>query len=306
LPVCDIPILRYGIANLVAHGIRDIVINLHHRGDLIEREIGDGSGLGASVEYSREEQLLGTGGGLKRALPLLDPFGRDEPFLSLNGKLIFDLDLSAVLAAHRDDPGTLGTMVVRPVPDAEAWGAVDVRSLASQGGPPLRVQNILGRGEWMFCGIHVTRPSVIARLPDGEACMIRQGYLPWIRSGGQVGAYIADPNLYFAEHSTPERYLLSNLALLAEASLRYPPGLLHGVEASAHLHPTARLRHPVKIGAGAHVAEGVELGPGVVVGAHAIVESNARLTEVVVWPHARCDGNIRSAIVHGDNHIVPC
>src|SRR5687768_8226925 len=88
LPVCDVPIVRFGIAQLVAHGVRDIVINVHHRGDVIERELGDGSGLGARIRYSSEDVLLGTGGGLKHALALLDPDGEDAPFVSMNGKLI--------------------------------------------------------------------------------------------------------------------------------------------------------------------------------------------------------------------------
>src|SRR5687767_7080185 len=77
LPVCDLPIVRYGIALLVGHGIRDIVVNTHHRGDVIEAEIGDGAALGARVRYSAEPELRGTGGGLKQALHLLDPEGRD-------------------------------------------------------------------------------------------------------------------------------------------------------------------------------------------------------------------------------------
>src|ERR1700712_5518674 len=101
LPVCGVPILAYGITNLVAHGITDLVINTHHRGDVIEDEIGDGRRFGARVQYIHEATLLGTGGGLKHALPLLDPDGCDEPFLSINGKLIFDLDVTALAAAHR-------------------------------------------------------------------------------------------------------------------------------------------------------------------------------------------------------------
>jgi len=165
LPVCDLPILRYGIAQLVAHGIRDIVINVHHRGDVIERELGDGAALGARIAYSPEDVILGTGGGLKHALALLDPDGSDQPFVSMNGKLIFDVDLTALLAAHAADPEALGTLVVRRVPDAVAWGAVDVRF--ADGHRP-RVTNVLGDGQHMFCGVHVTRPSVVARLPDGS------------------------------------------------------------------------------------------------------------------------------------------
>src|SRR5262245_66594897 len=80
MPVCGIPILAYGITNLVGHGITELVINTHHRRELFEREIGDGRQWGARIHYSHEDKLLGTGGGLKNALRLLDPAGTDEPF----------------------------------------------------------------------------------------------------------------------------------------------------------------------------------------------------------------------------------
>ena len=293
LPVCDIPILRYGVALLVGHDIRDIVVNLHHKGELIRAELGDGSALGARIRYSEEDSLLETGGGLKRALPLLDPDGRDEPFLSMNGKLIFDLDIAALLAHCARDPDVLGTMVVRHVPDATTWGAVRVESDANSGA---RVRDILGPGEHMFTGVHVTRPSVVRRLPDGPACMIRQGYLPWLRDGEQVGAFEAGP-VYFSEHSLPERYLAANLELVAGDHLRHPPGPLHGVDSSAHVHPTAILRRPFRIGPGAHIGAEAVVGPGAIVGAHAIVEDGAHIERAVVWSHARASGTVRDAVL---------
>jgi NDP-sugar pyrophosphorylase family protein len=289
LPVCGLPILAYGVTNLVAHGISELVINTHHRGDLIERELGDGRRYGARIRYIHEPHILGTGGGLKHALPLLDPDGRDEPFFSVNGKLIFDVDFTAVLAAHRAAGDVLGTMVVRRVPDAKAWGAVQVRDVD--------VVDILGDGEHMFCGVHVTRPSVMARLPDGEADSIRQGYLPWMRAGGRVAAY-EHVHGYFAEHSTPERYLDSNWALLAGDTLRHPPGRTRGIDPTARIHPTAMLVEPLRIGAGAHVAAGVTVGPYAVVGDGARVERD--LARAIVWPGATADAsNSADPIVTG-------
>jgi NDP-sugar pyrophosphorylase family protein len=278
LPVCGLPILAYGVANLVGHGITELVINTHHLGDVIERELGDGRRFGARIRYVHESVILGTGGGLKHALPLLDPEGRDEPFLSANGKLIFDLDVTSLIAAYRAAGEMLGMMVVRRVPDAGSWGAVHVEDG--------NVVDILGDGEHMFCGVHVTRPSVMARLPDGEADSIRQGYLPWIRAGGRVAAYEHTAG-YFAEHSTPERYLESNWALLAHASLRHAPGRTQGVDPTARIHPTATIIAPVKIGAGARIAAGVTVGPLAVVGDGARVERD--LAHTVVWPGATAD-----------------
>jgi mannose-1-phosphate guanylyltransferase len=282
LPVCGVPILAYGITNLVAHGITELVINTHHRGDVIERELGDGRRLGARITYVHEPVLLGTGGGLKHALPWLDPDGRDEPFVSCNGKLIFDLDVTALVAAYRAAGDVLGMMVVRRVPDARAWGAVQVVHDARGA----RIADILGDGEHMFCGVHVTRPSVMARLPDGECDSIRQGYLPWLRAGERLAAYEHAAG-YFAEHSTPERYLESNWALLGGAPLRHPPTRLAGVDPTARIHPSATIAPPVAIGAGAVIGAGVTVGPRAIVGDGAIIR--ASIAHTVVWAGAVVD-----------------
>ena len=276
LPVCGHAIVSYGIANLVAHGIRDIVINTHHKGDVIRHEIGDGARWGARVQYIHEDVILGTGGGLKHALHLLDPDKTDEPFVSMNGKLVFDLDITALLAAYRAT-SALGMMVVRRVPDAKAWGAVLVRDG--------RVHDVLGEGEHMFCGVHVTRPSVVARLPDGEACMIRQGYLPWMHAGEPVAAY-EHRDGYFAEHSTPQRYFEGNLDVL-HGQLRHPPGRLGRVDPTARIHPTAKIVPPVHIGSFARIDADCVVGPDAIVGDQAHVTRS--ISRTVVWANATTD-----------------
>jgi len=294
LPVCGVPILAYGITNLVAHGITELVINTHHRADLIQQTLGDGRRFGARIHYVHEPVLLGTGGGLKHALPLLDPDGRDEPFLSINGKLIFDLDVTALIAAHHAAGDILGMMVVRRVPDARDWGAVQVQ--VDDRGP--RVTDILGDGEHMFCGAHVTRPSVMARLPVGESDSIRQGYLPWLRGGERVAAY-EHRDGYFAEHSTPERYLASNWALLGGVQLRHPPTTrLRGIDPTARIHPTATIVEPVKIGAHAVIGADVTIGPNAVIGDAAVVRVS--LAHTIVWAGAVVDAPPSESIVTGD------
>jgi NDP-sugar pyrophosphorylase family protein len=237
--------------------------------------------------------ILGTGGGLKHALRLLDPDGRDEPFLSVNGKLIFDLDVTALVRAYRAAGDVLGMMVVRPVPDARDWGAVNVQ--VDGRGP--HVADILGDGGHMFCGVHVARPSVMARLPDGEADSIRQGYLPWLRAGARVAAYEHQDG-YFAEHSTPERYLASNWALLGGAPLRHPPGKLAGIDPTARIHPGATIIAPVKIGVGAVVGAGATVGPNAILGDGAIVR--ASIANTVVWAGAVVDSTPTTAVVTGE------
>jgi NDP-sugar pyrophosphorylase family protein len=185
-------------------------------------------------------------------------------------------------------------MVVRPVPDALAWGAVDVRPTGDGG--RLRIHDILGKGSHMFCGVHVTRPSVVARLPDGEACMIRQGYLPWLRAGEHLSAF-EQRDGYFAEHSTPARYLASNWAMLDGVPLTAAPGELRGVDEAADVAAGVTVREPVRVGPGAMIGAGAVVGPYAVVGTGAIVEANSVIERSVVWADARVTGEVRDAIV---------
>jgi len=303
LPVCDSEIVRYGIALLVAHGIRDIVINLHYKADRFRAELGDGTELGARISYSYEPTILGTGGGIKHALHLLDPDDTDEPFLVLNGKLIFDLDLGALLAAHAADPDVLGTLVVRRVDNRGAFSALEV---TPERDGRLRLRNVFGAGEHMFCGVQVTRPSVMRRLPEGECCSIRQGYLPWLRAGEPVAAFEVDSRRFFAEHSTPARYLASNLSLLRGAlaekrgeppPLAHPPAPLMGIDITARVDPSVVIRHPVRIGARAYVGANAVIGPDAVIGARSHVEPGARVERSVVWRGARVTESMRDCIV---------
>ena len=96
LPVCDYPLARYAVALLRGYDIRDVVVNLHHLGDQIEAELGDGADLGVQLSYSREPEILGTGGGLRRMAEYLSHNGH-EPCVVINGKIVAEIDLEAAI-----------------------------------------------------------------------------------------------------------------------------------------------------------------------------------------------------------------
>jgi NDP-sugar pyrophosphorylase family protein len=269
LPVCDIPLIRYAVALLRGAGIAEIAVNLHHRGELIRKELGDG------FYYSEERDILGTGGGIARIADWLTRDGRDS-FVVVNGKIVSDIDVAATLR-HHDATNGAATMVVREVPDAHKWGAIDV-------GDNGRVTGIIGQGRsgahaCMFTGVHVLSPRLVARLPPtGESDSIRQAYIPALLDGERIEAirYAG----YWHEHSTPERYLQGNWNLLSgSVTLTHPPGAIRAIAPSAIVEP------------------GAQLSPQVVIGARSVVRGGARLDRVVVWPDSVVDGAIESAIV---------
>lgn len=121
LPVGGVPIIYRTIDLLRKHGFTEIVINLHHLGEQIESSVGDGSKFGVRIRYSWEEELLGTGGGIKAAQHLLG----DESFLVVNSDILIDIDLKDVITYHLNSKGA-ATLVVRDDLTFSGYGAVKV------------------------------------------------------------------------------------------------------------------------------------------------------------------------------------
>ncbi len=149
----------------------------------------------------------------------------------------------------------------------------------------------------MFCGVHLTKASVVAKLPEGECCSVRQGYIPWIGAGKKVSAFISDSNRFFAENSTPERYWQSNMDMLNNATLRFPPPNVVGISPRAKLDPTAIIREPVSIGPGATIEAGATVGPFAVVGENATVAAGITLSHSVLWADTKVTASKSNAIV---------
>ena len=298
LPVCDYPLVRYALSLLKGYKINEVVINLHHLGDQLEAELGDGRDMGLRLFYSREEEILGTGGGLRRVAAHLTHNGH-EPTIVMNGKIVIDVDLDSVMALHRIT-GAVATMVLYETPDADQWGAVEV----SRDG---RVQRLLGQEspqmyrrerltKCMFTGVQILEPALLARLPHGKGCVIREGYLPALRDGEIISGYVIPG--YFQEHSTRERLLQGNINVLKGlAQLKHPPGDLAGVSPAARLQPAVEIVGPVRIAEGAELGRGAIIGPDVVVGRGAVVGPGVRLARAVVFPGAKVTSSLSSGII---------
>lgn len=95
------PLLKIGNTTLIGHvlrqiqaaGITEVVINVHHLGDQIIQYCGNGSAFGLTIQYSIEEELLETGGGIFRALPLLG----DQPFLLMSADVWTNYPLEKII-----------------------------------------------------------------------------------------------------------------------------------------------------------------------------------------------------------------
>jgi NDP-sugar pyrophosphorylase family protein len=296
VPVCGYPAVTFALELCRRAGLHDVVINLHHLSDKVGQTLGDGSGFGVRLRYSYEEELLGTGGALWKARRLFSP----GPVLVINGKVAADIDLNAVIAAHHNAPqGTVATMVVRDDPNPELWAPIGVDgtgavfSIRGKRGDRTALGAVLPR---MFTGIHVVEPRLLDRLPEGVSDVIGDAYIPALLAGNRIASLTMHG--YFAEHSTPERYLAGNLDLLQNPELLpQAPGPLVGVDAQAKVDPGARIVPPVRIAAGAVVEAGATVGPLAVVCGGGRVAAEAQIARSVVWPGATATGKHAGAII---------
>lgn len=200
LPVAGTPMIVWNLLLLKRHGIRDVIINLHHLGTMISQALGDGTALGMRIIYSHEPVILGTGGGIKQAEPQFN----GEPVLILNGDTLFELDLGALMTFHRERQAA-ATLVLRQDPDAARWGLVEVTERAE-------VVRIRRRGlsertataARMFAGIHILHPRLLRYLPIGQECSIIDAYVQGIQDGERIVGF--DFGGFWSDVGTPERY----------------------------------------------------------------------------------------------------
>ena len=201
IPVAGKPLIHYTLTCLKNFGVEEVVVNLHHLGDMIQEYVGDGRQWGLRVFYSRERELLGTGGGIQKAAPHLF----DDTFVVMNADILVELDLSDVFRFHRENNAAV-TMVLRRDPDVERYGVIETDGFGL-------VRQVLGKlavgsGPWnrlMFTGVHVLEPEVFSYMEDQEdAFSIIDVYLDMLRAGQRIMGY--DMKGFWTDLGTQARY----------------------------------------------------------------------------------------------------
>ena len=216
VPVNGRPMIDYPLLLLRHHGIREIVVNVHHHAERVEEYLGDGSRFGVDVVYSREPVLLDTGGGLLGARSFLD----QDTFVIINSDVLIDLRLDETLRFHRER-GAAATLVLRKDPRAEVYGAIwtdaegRIRKLLHHDAP--------GDGagaleQYMFTGVHVVEPRIFRYMEGPEPFSITRATYPRMLTGGEpLYGFPFDGD--WQDLGTPER-LLSTEGKLRNGGLK--------------------------------------------------------------------------------------
>jgi NDP-sugar pyrophosphorylase family protein len=211
LPLLNRAIIVHVLDHLKAHGVSEVVINLHYQPESIRGIVGDGSRHGVRVHYSEEPVILGTAGGLKKAEPYLRDSGS---FFMVNSDSVTDCDLTAVLMRHRES-AALATLVLIPVRQGSDYGVVEVderdRIARISGKPPAKPDP--AARPYNFAGVHVLEPEIFQAIQEAGRSEINSEVYPrLIAEGRPILGFVHSG--FWSELGSPALYLKGALAYL--------------------------------------------------------------------------------------------
>ena len=196
------PLIHYPLLMLRDAGVYDVAINVHHLAAKIEAALGTGESLAISITYSPEPVLLGTGG----PLLALRSYFAGQPFLILNGDTIMDLDLSVMIAQHRERAAMV-TMAVCQTDSPEAYSQIEIDHI----GQIRRMRLLISRAQrnftdypsrltggqsiqlrpMMYCGAMVCEPTILDLLPASSPfSLIENVFAPMVTQGLPLFGYV--------------------------------------------------------------------------------------------------------------------
>jgi len=284
LPIAGRPFLVHFLDRLGAAGVERVILSCGYLPDAIREVVGDGLPGGPPVEYAIEPEPLGTAGAIRFAAE-----GRvgDEPFLALNGDVLADADLGAVVAGHRAAQAS-ATIVLTPKDDPRRWGVVltdGTGAVTAFLEKPEPSPELGDPPYWINAGAYVLDPAVLDLIPAGRPVSIEREVFPQLVGKGLRA--VRDHG-YFNDIGTPASYLRANHDVL-DGTARTTIGGgadLVTVAPDAAVDPAARLVGPCLVGPGASVGPGACVGPYAVVGARARVAHGAQVVRGVVHEDA--------------------
>ncbi|MDR3741159.1 MAG: nucleotidyltransferase family protein [Terracidiphilus sp.] len=187
--------LELTLRRLAHFGIRDVIVNAHHFADLLIDYLKAHDNFGLHIEISREDVLLDTGGGIKRAAEFFLSGSSDEPFLVHNVDVLSNIDLNQLRAAHIEQ-NALATLAVQQRPTSR-YLLFDLEDLlcgrrAGLDGTPEMARPADEAQALAFSGIHILSPRIFPLLTESGTFSIIPAYLRLAAQGERIAAFHAD------------------------------------------------------------------------------------------------------------------
>ncbi len=293
-PLFNRPLIFHTLDWLRANGVSQVMINLHHLGDMVRQAVGDGRRWGIKIRYSWEEELLGTGGGLKKVAD----FFKGQRFLLVNSDVFLNADIGPAMVFHKRKK-SVATMLLAQA-DVRRYGAVGVDSEGRICRVPWKggADKVRPARQGVFSGAHILEPEIFDYLPDGVSCINRAGYQAMLEAGRPVHAHfgvrltgglspwydLGEPDTYLNAH-----WRIMEMNIWQTDCVRAADGFRH--LRCGEFFPGVRMVPPVVIGNNCMLTFGSRIGPYAVLGNGARVREGAVVERSVLLPGARVGAN---------------
>jgi len=217
--VCGRTLLEITLARLRDFGIRDVIINVHHYADMVIDRVKAAGNFGMHIEFSREDILLDTGGGLKRAAWFLggNSGAQEDPFILHNVDVISNIDLQRMVEVHKEKQA-LATLAVQERKSSryllfDEQAQLCGRRLVKEEKTEL-VRQPRDMTELAFSGIHVISPRIFPLLTEEGVFSIVPAYLRLAARDEKIMAFRAD-EYYWRDLGKPENVRQAELDMKA-------------------------------------------------------------------------------------------
>jgi mannose-1-phosphate guanylyltransferase/phosphomannomutase len=291
VPLCNQPVMEYVLQLLRRHDCTHIYVTLHYLADEVISHFGNGSDFGLRMQYSVEQEPMGTAGSVGLLRDSLD-----STFFVVSGDALSDFDLQKALLFHREK-GSKATLILTSVPNPLEFGVV----VTNEEG---RIQRFLEKPSWgevfsdtVNTGMYVLEPEVLDLIPSGESYdFSKDVFTHLLREDWPLYGYVADG--YWCDIGNLDQYRQAHLDLCeGRVHLSVPgsplrKGILVGK--GTQVHPSAELEPPIVLGCNCRIREGVRLLGGTVLGDNCIVESGTNLHRDIVWENTFIGKKVRS------------
>jgi mannose-1-phosphate guanylyltransferase len=320
LPIVGVPMIERVLGHLASHGVDEAILSLGYLPDAFMEAYPDGRAAGVDLTYAVEAEPLDTAGAVRFAAVF---GGIDDTFVVVNGDVLTDLDLTALLAFHRAR-GAEGTIALHPVPDPSPFGVVPTdaegRVTAFVEKPP---RDEAPTNE-INAGTYVLEPSVLDRIAaNGRVSIERETFPAMVRDRG---LFALSDDGYWLDTGTPAAFLQATFDFVnGTRGDVVAPGLRRGDD-GVYLEGESTIEGTVvgpsvifsgcRIDATARVERSV-LGAGSVIEANAVVSdsvlldgchvaSDAKVAGSIMGPHSTVGqrGDVRAVSVLGAYAVV--
>jgi NDP-sugar pyrophosphorylase family protein len=287
LPFLNVALARAHLSRLASQGVREAGLNLHHLGDKIQRDLRDRAVDLPKLEFFQEDPILGTAGALKNAAAWLGP----EDFLVVNCDAAIEFDLTRLWQTHAaSGRGATLLTVENRAPERytplQAEGDI-ITAFGGESSRPL-----------LYTGVCVLSPRLLPGVPEGEASLVGDVWVPMLARGEKIGYVLHDGP--FADLGRPGDFLRASLEALsrggpfpAGAGVFEPESRVLSQVAISHFAARSSVLGLAAIGSGTQIIEsavfsGAEIGPGgslercLVAGGR--VTAGAHHTDSLLWP----------------------